>query len=114
MVLRGRRSFKRFLVILITFFISGICINSYTGSFSQSDGFIVTFEELLEGPVVLQQNDTQLLEHIRENVFINPEDYEGGGPNGSRSDGNMQKHGKWENACRVWTDGKWLKENFPI
>ena len=78
MVLRGRRSFKRFLVILITFFISGICINSYTGSFSQSDGFIVTFEELLEGPVVLQQNDTQLLEHIRENVFINPEDYEVG------------------------------------
>ena len=78
MVVRGRRSFKRFLVILITFFISGICINSYTGSFSQSDGFIVTFEELLEGPVVLQQNDTQLLEHIRENVFINPEDYEVG------------------------------------
>ena len=38
----------------------------------------------------------------------------GGGPNGPRSEGNMQKQGRWEKSCRVWTDGKWLKKTFPI
>ena len=77
MVPRMKRSLKRFIAIFITFFISVICINSFTGPPQPpEDGYIFSFERLLEGPAVLQQNDTQLLEHIRANVFINPEDYE--------------------------------------
>ena len=26
----------------------------------------------------------------------------------------MQKQGKWEKSCRVWTDGKWLKKTSPF
>ena len=43
-----------------------------------------------------------------------PRHWLGGGPNGLRSEGNMQKQGRWEKSCRVWTDGKWLKKTFPI
>ena len=75
MLVRGRRSFKRFFAVFIPFFICGICLNSYA-RFEEPDGFVVTFEELLQAPFVLQQNDTRLVEHIRTNVIINPEDYD--------------------------------------
>ena len=75
MLVRGRRSFKRFFAVFIPFFICGICLNSYA-RFEEPDGFFVTFEELLQAPFVLQQNDTRLVEHIRANVIINPEDYD--------------------------------------
>ena len=75
MFVRGRRSFKRFFAVFIPIFICGICLNSYT-RLEEPDGFIVTFEELLQAPYVLQQNDTRLVEHIRANVIINPEDYD--------------------------------------
>ena len=75
MLVRGRRSFKRFFAVFIPIFICGICLNSYA-RFEEPDGFFVTFEELLQAPFVLQQNDTRLVEHIRANVIINPEDYD--------------------------------------
>ena len=70
MFVRGRRGFKRFFAVFIPIFICGICLNSYT-RLEEPDGFIVTFEELLEAPFVLQQNDTRLVEHIRSNAIIN-------------------------------------------